>query len=238
MSVGLATKGMISFGGGGTGAGEPYPVYEYVHYEVEMELEDELGVVMAVEEVSLDVIEIGGEEAISIEVSDVSLAIDFEPDEVDIGVELETSAETRFWYQPYSMTVQEGTLACGGLTNLHADDGDRMQVNEIAGQNFTIILTFIGVPVAERTVNIKGNYDGNPAHNVKLQVYNFDSVSWDNFTGDSTDFPSQVGEGSYQFTLPTPYADYISDGEMRIRIRHTSNGSAGHEMYLDHLYLG
>jgi hypothetical protein len=86
MSLGLATKGMISFGGGG-GAGEPYPVYRDVHYDVDVAIEDELEVILEVEDITQIELAVDDPESISIEVEDISIAIDATDDEVDIEVE-------------------------------------------------------------------------------------------------------------------------------------------------------
>jgi hypothetical protein len=84
MSLGLATKGMISFGGGG--AGEPYPVYRDVHYDVDIIIEDEVAVALVVEDVEVALV-VEDPESISIEIEDISIAIDLTDEEVDVEVE-------------------------------------------------------------------------------------------------------------------------------------------------------
>jgi hypothetical protein len=94
------------------------------------------------------------------------------------------------------------------------------------------------VPGGSKDIFVDGHYDGNPAHNVKLQIYNYTTPGWEDVTGDIRDFPSESSHQSYQFTMPSPSSDYISGNKVSIRIRHTSTGSAGHYMYLDRVYLG
>ena len=243
MSVGLATKGVISLGGG---AGSPYPEYIYADLPgdvtVDIEVEDEVEVAVEMEEMALAV-ELDTEQEVSLEVDgEVEVGtIEVTDDEVEVSVELETQADIWIWSQPYSMSITYGTLACGGVSSLYSADGNIMQVNEPAGSDpgFNIQLGFINVPGGSKDIFVVGYYDGNPAHNVKLQIYNYTTPGWEDVTGDVRDFPSAGSQQSYQFTMPSPYSDYISsDNEVLIRIRHTSTGSSGHYMYLDQVYLG
>ena len=96
---------------------------------------------------------------------------------------------------------------------------------------------FIDVMDCAVTVNMVGYYEGNPAHDVKIQVYDWIAQDWVNLTAAATDFPSRSTPDTYQFSIPSPCDDYLDSDEMRIRIIHTSNGSAGHDLYIDHLYL-
>jgi hypothetical protein len=243
VSIGLATKGVICFGGGGSGGGEPYPVYIEVisDLSVDVEVEDEFQVLVMMEEPIVGV-EMAAEQEMSLEVEgEVEVGvIEVTDDDVEVGVELETQADIWIWSQPYSMTVNYGTLACGGVTNLYAADGNIMQVDEVPGSDpgFNIRLLFINVPGGSKNIFVDGYYDGNPAHNVKLQIYNYTTPGWEDVTGDVRDFPSESSQQSYQFTMPSPSSDYISGSQVGIRIRHTSTGSAGHYMYLDRVYLG
>lgn len=242
MSIGLATKGVISLGGG---PGEPYPEYIYADLPgdvtVDVEVEDEVEVAVAMEETALAV-EIDAEQEVSLEVEgEVEVGtIEVTDDDVEIGVELETQADIWIWSQPHSMSISHGTLACGGVSSLYNADGNIMQVDESAGINpgFNIQLGFINVPGGSKDIFVEGHYEGNPAHNVKLQIYNYTTPGWEDVTGDVRDFPSESSQQSYQFTMPSPYSDYMSGNQVLIRIRHTSTGSAGHYMHLDQVYLG
>lgn len=241
MSVGLATKGVISIGGG---PGSGYPEYIYIDrvgdVSVAVDMDEEVLVVVTMEDDSfaIDVgddfeasIAVGGDEDVVLAVSD---------DDLDVSIELETKAEIWPWYQPNSMVINYGSLGCGGIANLYQADNNIMQVDEAIGSapGFNIEFTFITVPEGLKTVNIVGYYDGNPAHNVKIYIYNYGILDWEAFTADIRDFPSASSLQTYQFTMPSPYSNYISGGQVRIRIRHITTGSAGHYMFFDHVYLG
>ena len=92
------------------------------------------------------------------------------------------------------------------------------------------------VPSSNVDLYVDGYYEGNPAHFVKLQQWNYTTGGWDNVTNDAKDFPSTTSQQSYVFTL-LDRADYISSGNIKLRVIHLSNGSAGHYFHIDKFYL-
>lgn len=132
-------------------------------------------------------------------------------------------------HSPSSMTVAAGTLVSGTVADLAADDGNLVTIQETAP--FSVELIFTGVVSADMKLKVKGNYNGNPAHNVKLQIYN--GTGWDNVTANTTDFPSTATETLYEFVLPS----YVTTGQVRVRILHTSSAVSTHYLYLDFVGL-
>ncbi|MGW8177635.1 MAG: hypothetical protein ACWGQW_02400 [bacterium] len=241
MALGLATKGVICLGGGG---GSGYPEYIYIDrvgdVSAAIEIEEDVLVTIAMEDENFDIV-LGDDQEASIAIEgDQDAVISISDDDLDVAIELETKAEIWPWYQPRSMTVDYGTLSCGGLAVLYAADSNVMVVDEIPAltPGFNIEFTFVTVPEGSKTLNIVGYYEGNPAHNVKAYIYNYNTTNWEAFTVASTDFPSTSSLQTYQFTMPSPYSNYMSGSQMRVRIRHINAGSAGHYFYLDHVYLG
>lgn len=77
-----------------------------------------------------------------------------------------------------------------------------------------------------------GNYNGNPGHQVQVQQYNYNTTAW---TVLGT-LPHNVAEQNYQMTMVDD-ANYLSGGQMKIRIIHNTAGNASHNLYIDHMYL-
>ena len=238
MSISLATKGVIA-GLGGAGEGGLYPS-DYVAgtMEVDIDMQDlTISVSQTDIEVDVNVSEII---EVDIDATEVTVDLDWSDDVVDVEVGQVVDLPDWEWWKPYEWTLDYGTLGAGSLSDVYADDGSLLQIDEASGSvpGFGMTFRFINVPDCAKTAYFKGYYEGNPAHNVKIQVYNQSTESWDNFTADTRDFPSNASEQSYNFAVPLPCANYLTGGEMLIRIVHTSQGTPGHYFYIDHFYLG
>jgi hypothetical protein len=119
------------------------------------------------------------------------------------------------------------------------DNDTRLVVDEVVGANASrFIIDFQNVDDGYAyTVNINGYYDGNPAHNVIAEIYNFNTALWEGITGAADDFPDRATDDDYAFALPDPITNYLDSGNLRIRFDHTSNGSNNHYFRLDRIYL-
>jgi hypothetical protein len=136
--------------------------------------------------------------------------------------------------------VTYGSIGAGDVTETYVDDGQYLQVNEVAGGNaMTFDFLFEGLPdeVSVYTANLNGRYQGNPGHNIILQIWNYDTSAWVAVTGAGDDFPSRGTDDDYNIALPNPIADYISGGQLKLQINHTSAGANNHYFYVDDLYL-
>jgi hypothetical protein len=92
------------------------------------------------------------------------------------------------------------------------------------------------VPTFNLYANFLAWYDGNIGHTVKLQQWNYTNTQWDNVTVAAQDFQDEVSEQSYQFTLLAS-GDYISGGEIQLRVNHSSPGNVTHQFHLNQVYL-
>jgi hypothetical protein len=128
------------------------------------------------------------------------------------------------------------------LRNVDADDGSHLVLSEInatPGFNYQFEFGTGGdvVPTGKVRVIINGYYGGNPAHNVKIYVYNFATLVWDAFTGDASDFASAGSDQNYSFSTPWPVSNYLSGGRVYIKFAHTSAGNPTHTLNFDALSL-
>jgi hypothetical protein len=115
-------------------------------------------------------------------------------------------------------------------------------LSEVTGGNAFIYDFTFGefddVPSSNVDLYFSGYYDGNLAHTVKLQQWNYvtGGGQWENVTANPKDFPDAVSEQNYEFFL-FDNPNYISSGNIQIRIIHTSPGNPTHQFHINKLYL-
>jgi hypothetical protein len=120
------------------------------------------------------------------------------------------------------------------LSDVYEDDANDLVLNEInntPGYDFEFRWT--GVPDVVLQLTMLGYYNGNAAHNVKLYQWDYTDEEWDAVTAEAQDIPEDSSEQAYQWTLLTPNSRYISGGELRIQIVHTSAGNPTHDLILN-----
>ena len=84
---------------------------------------------------------------------------------------------------------------------------------------------------------MRGYYQGNPAHNVKIRIWNVSLEQWDDFTGAANDFPSAGSDQTYIFAFPGDSSNYIDNDIVRIKIIHVSAGNATHLFHINQIIL-
>lgn len=138
--------------------------------------------------------------------------------------------ETKY---PSSMTVTYGTLEAGAVGDLAAVGGTDVEVGESTGANaLLIVLNFSTLTMDPNNILIYGNYDGSTAHHMYVELYNYDTTSWD-YIGTINHATSKQW---HAFPLYNGTA-YRSTGSASLRLRHAESGSASHDMFLDFVAL-
>jgi hypothetical protein len=133
-----------------------------------------------------------------------------------------------------SVTVTDGTIESGTVTNTRTIDQTYLLVGE-SGQ-WKIDFTFTNVAGQPTQIDWLGYYDGNPAHVIDLDMWNFTSSQWDTVQADAfTD--SGTDEYTVQAVVPDPQTNYISSGVCTVRIDHTSTAIAGHDFATDYMAI-
>jgi len=152
-----------------------------------------------------------------------------------------TTTTTVPWYYASSYILTIGNLDSGTLNDTRSDDGTPMVFEEVTGNpGFDFQFYFEGLPVVMTSwdIHLNGYYQGNPAHLVKIQKWNFTLSQWDDFTADSGDFPSRATEDDYTFSIDgDEYSNYVSSQQFRIRIYHNWSGTPTHHFHVDYLWL-
>jgi hypothetical protein len=134
-----------------------------------------------------------------------------------------------------SVSVVNGTITSGDVTSTLSINGVYLEVQETG--KFEITFTFAGVNTVPARCKFAGRYEGNPAHAVFIEIYNFNTMTWDRVTAASNDFPSSATDYVLYFDLPRS-TDYVNGSdEVQLRIRHDSTSIAGHFMYTDFIAM-
>ena len=153
-----------------------------------------------------------------------------------------TSAGTTQEWTAASVNVTANAIIAGSVTDTYTDNGTHLQIDESVGAApcLDFDFTWSGLPTNyyPEKVTLNGYYDGNPAHDVFIYMWNYDTTAWDRLTADAQDFPDAAADDDYEFDVPTVDTEnYFDSGAAKVRINHTSNGTAGHDFYVDQILL-
>lgn len=138
-------------------------------------------------------------------------------------------------YNVSSIDVLVGTYVHGNLTSTQFVDGKTYKVDEVTGSpGFDVRFNFTGVPENSTSLSLRSfvEYEGNPAHIVNIEAWNFINKEWV--------FLSRVPENSFNYyNVSLSIGGFIQNdtGKVWIRIKHDSQGSAGHWLNVDYLRL-
>lgn len=148
-------------------------------------------------------------------------------------------------YQADSLTLGAGTSA-DALSDLQTPrDGNFYHIDEAAGApGINLIVDFVDVATIE-FAEVNASYEGSTTHAIAVQLYNWTTASWDTFDAIQTgvaDVTTANGYivGNHSFNVHEP-DNYIgtgaNEGRVRVRLYHTMNGNAAHDLYVDDVAL-
>jgi len=138
-------------------------------------------------------------------------------------------------YHPTGYTVFTAGTTNGSIANTTQLDGIALRVNEVLGVNpLTFSLNFTNIPTNITTMSLRTYclYEGNPAHIVRWEAYNYTASDWD--------ILHVMGEHSYEWvnsSMSLSTTDYNQGGNVTVRLIHVSNGANGHYMLVDYAEL-
>ena len=134
-----------------------------------------------------------------------------------------------------NITVVSGTYVLGDLLSLQEVDGDLYTINEILGVNPLSVEFEINTSIpnaVNHIIKVYCRYEGNPAHEINLDVFNWTSKSW--FT------VIQLTEHEFEwnnYSVPIRHDDFVNVTTIRGRINHISNGANGHFLDIDYIRI-
>ncbi len=150
------------------------------------------------------------------------------------------------WVKPYlsgdwinynvsSVHVIKGTYISGDLASMEYDDADYYRVDEVTGvEGFDIRFNFTDVPdtILSLSHRILCEYEGNPAHDVDIEVFNFTSNAW----VDSIHVPEH-GFRWLNNSMSLNSIDFNDGGNVWLRIVHHTSGVKTHYQNIDYFQL-
>lgn len=122
------------------------------------------------------------------------------------------------------------------------DDNVHLVLNECTGTpGFDYVFIFRGIPAQVGFVRIrmKGRYQGGVGHKVKLRIYNWTTLAWDDLTAATDDLPTRTTDAYYAWDIDfgTDYKKTASPGEFHLKFEHDDAGDTGHDLFVDWLVL-
>ncbi len=138
-------------------------------------------------------------------------------------------------YNVSKVYVIRGTYVSGDLTSLELDDADYYLVNEVTGvEGFDIRFNFTNIPnnTIALSHRILCEYEGNPAHDVDIEVWNFTRNAW----VDSIHVPEH-GFRWLNNSMSLNSIDFNDGGNVWLRIVHHTSGVNTHYLNVDYFQL-
>ena len=145
------------------------------------------------------------------------------------------------WTKITANSITETNITAQGGSDVTflqtANDGSIYEAHESASNpGQSLIVDFVSVD-AFNWVKILGTYSGSTSHALEIELYNWDTTSWDHFDAMQMGFDnSGTVMENHDFFVPDD-ADYIGTGgdagKVRVRIEHPMNGIANHEWFFD-----
>jgi hypothetical protein len=129
-------------------------------------------------------------------------------------------------------SVLKGTPLNINKGNLSYDDNKYGNITEATGAlPIQLYVNFTNIDIFNY-VHLKERYFGGSGHIINLEIYNYNSSSWDtHFT-----FSDQTG-----YVISTIYIDdninHVSNGKVQVRLIHQGNGNPSHLLSIDSLYI-
>lgn len=142
-------------------------------------------------------------------------------------------------YLVSSYEIIEGTYWRGNLTSFHYIDDDCFFVNETGGKpalDLRINFTDVHSDVISLSVRTNSFYEGNPSHNLTVDVYNFTSSGWKKIY-EYEEGTYDVGSVWLNMSLSLNSDDIIDNGKVWMRVDYPDGGHIKHWICIDYFRL-
>ena len=139
-----------------------------------------------------------------------------------------------------AVNVTNYGLIVGTFANTYTHNTVVYEVDEQVGGGFNITWNWTGLPASGYDATFWGYYEGNPAHTVSCEIYNFSSAGFQDCDADpSNDFPTSAVEYLREFDFEDDdyYSAGVLGGTLIMRMTHSAASTGGHYMYTDQLIL-
>lgn len=141
------------------------------------------------------------------------------------------------WWLAKSLTINTGAILSGQLHDTYSDDSDRLELREgAATPGFDYDFIFENIPASVNgVIHFKGYYEGNPAHIVRVQAWNYVASAWQYLTSAVRDLPSAAADQDYTWDVSPD--EFYSGGSLKLKIVHESPGNSTHKLWINYLWL-
>lgn len=138
-------------------------------------------------------------------------------------------------YNATSYNITFGNYISGNLTSLNEVDNKVLRIDEVVSSTgFVVEIDFNNTWDNTIDLSIRAFclYEGNPAHDVFMELWNYTSSDWVTLC--------QINEGVLSWdncSFPIRYDDCFVNNTVRARIIHESFGAVGHYLEIDYFKL-
>ena len=152
-----------------------------------------------------------------------------------VGTEVFTYAVSRV-FPVGDARLNSGNPISGNLGSLLANDDNLLTIEEaVAIPCLDVEFVFQDTPDQALDLRLLGRYQATLGRGVKIQIWNYETLRWDNLTSAPSDILHAVSEQSYQWPLPAgEYRD--ADGQRQVKIVQPLLGAAANHLYLDRCF--
>ena len=145
------------------------------------------------------------------------------------------------WWQTSELDWTIGSIISGQIEDTYVAGGADLVLAEESEGPIGFEYNFIFgqdefVPSSSLVANFIAYYTGTEYDVVKLQEWNYSTLTWTDVTSNDTDFPSASSEQTYQFELINN-TDYLDNGQVQLRIAHSASGDHAHTFNINYMSL-
>lgn len=165
----------------------------------------------------------------------------FTATDVEAALEEVMDKVTAVTYTANSISTPTGTVDSGDVNSTKViNDANTYDVSEVTGSpGFDIQLVFTGIPSGHEPnkFQLHLSYDGSAGHVVNFEMWNYTGTpQWDVIAADAITESGGVLT-FYDIDITGTITDYVSGGEAKFRLNHTSSGNINHDVSLDYAAL-
>lgn len=140
--------------------------------------------------------------------------------------ELDSEKVAKALHYPTALTVVAGTLVAGVVGDLASLGGTEVHIDEVAATpGFDIILDWTTIPSDPSEVFLSLRYSGNLSHLPTIECWDYTASAW-------VPVELVIDQPSHKLHTIPSWDDFMSGGNMRVRINHAAAGNPTHDIYL------
>lgn len=151
--------------------------------------------------------------------------------------------EALAWTFPASLEVIYGATFDGFDSIFYDENATNETLQELTLIGITgsvpleVNLLFENVTESDVYFTVIGHYEGDPAHNAKVYVYNYTDGDWEAISADTTDMEHRTSESIYEWNIADT-TDYVDSDQMKFKLRVENAGDDTDKFVMNKVALG